>query len=204
MNITRADSVNQLPEPLQGNHFWTTDGNRFLRPKWNLPWYDNETAWCKEISQKSRQNAHDYVPELSQREVATIPEKYLVAAIKTAFTTMQGNWKLSKESQATKDQAAKINRRRVRKGTVRVFHVILQTVTHFCCRRQKNVLQSAQKTLFCVMRSMIGFSKQCTSPPRIPLTKEHRLTATQDGPGLKNARTPERGLRDHPHIVQRR
>lgn len=112
-----------LPAPLNGNRFWTTDGNRFLRPNWELPWSDNQKAWSNEVLQKLSQKGHEYYSGMSQQQIAAVPKDRLETAIQTAFTSLQSNWRLSKQSKEKREQFKRKNRRSGRKIAVCAFHV---------------------------------------------------------------------------------
>lgn len=111
-----------LPDPLPDNsQYWTLSeangAERFLRPKWNLPWNQNKSQWGAEAVERLRQTGHEYSLQMSEQKIATTPSAEIESAFEKAFLSWRKAWKkkqTSPEEKAASNQATRRHGRKVK------------------------------------------------------------------------------------------
>ncbi|KAL6298883.1 hypothetical protein BKA93DRAFT_753798 [Sparassis latifolia] len=109
-----------LPAPLLNEHFWTVDDpmapDCLLHPNWSN-WSSNETNWLREVTQKIKNNGHNYSSALNQEELTQISLSDIENAIEASFKTMQDKYKGQQKLKETQVDTALKMRCKARKST---------------------------------------------------------------------------------------
>ncbi|KAH9846574.1 hypothetical protein C2E23DRAFT_743845 [Lenzites betulinus] len=123
MEITDSEA---LPKPLVNGQFWEattiTDPrsgevvpSRCLRPRWDRPWGENESAWLLDVIHRIKQSGHKY----TDHNFEVVTHEQMKKAVESVWKTFIKRWAGQNTTQVKKDEKSALNKKNQRKVVVR-------------------------------------------------------------------------------------
>lgn len=125
------DSHAPVPDPLDGNTFWTDKdpltSDRELRPTWNT-WSANAT-WVPGMIEKIRADGPNYCV-VDREELLAVPQQVLTSVLYTVWSSMKQKWREGQKDVDAQKARTQQKRRHARKETVRLTLAMHNVQTH--------------------------------------------------------------------------
>lgn len=134
MEITESD---ELPQPLDNGSCWEAYvmsdvktgeevPSRRLRPAWDKPWADNESAWLLDVIHRMRTSGAEY----TEHDFSSVTHIQFSKAIDSVWKTFIKKWAAQKKTKATRETRALLSKYNQRKAVVSLSLHDIGVATH--------------------------------------------------------------------------